>query len=450
MKLSTLAAPLQGKILGPDVSYTGFSLDSRHIKPGQLFIAILGDRFDGHDFIKLAKQQGAAAALVDRPMAIDLPLLQVLDTRKALGALAKYHRHQFSIPIIALTGSCGKTTTKQMIVAILHESGPVLTNHKNFNNDIGVPLTLLNLTAEHRYAVIEMGANHLGEIAYLSQMTNPDVALITNIEPAHLQGFGSMAGIAQAKAEIFSGLPEKGVAVINADDNFAPTWQKQLASYRVVGFGLSNKADFFATHIQMDAQGKASFILHTPCGEECTIGLTLPGQHHVMNALAAAAAASQLGVGLAEIKAGLEKAQPVPGRINIITTKTGATIIDDSYNANPSSVAAGLKLLAHYPGRHIFVMGDMSELGENADRYHREIGQLAKELNLEEVYTCGALSALTAEEFGANAKHYTYQEELIPVLKRSLQNKVTVLIKGSRSARMDQVVAALTEDDALW
>jgi UDP-N-acetylmuramoyl-tripeptide--D-alanyl-D-alanine ligase len=449
VKLSTLAAQLQGRISGPDVNYTGFSLDSRHIKPGQLFIAIVGDKFDGHDFIELAKQRGAVAALVDRTMASDLPLLQVLDTRKALGALAQHHRNQFSVPIIGLTGSCGKTTTKEMIVAILSQSGPVLTNNKNFNNDIGVPLTLLNLTAQHRYAVIEMGANHLGEIAYLSQMTNPDVALITNIEPAHLQGFGSMAGIARAKAEIFSGLSATGVAVINADDSFSDTWQKQLAPYRVIRFGLSCQSNFSATSIKIDAQGKASFLLHAPSGEECLIGLTLPGQHHVMNALAAAAAASQLGVGLADIKAGLEKIQPVPGRINIIKTKIGATIIDDSYNANPSSVAAALKLLAHYPGRHIFVMGDMAELGENADCYHRQIGQLAKELNLEEVYTCGALSALTAEEFGVNAKHYANQEELISALKSRLQNKVTVLIKGSRSARMDQVVAALTEGDAL-
>lgn len=448
MKLSTLAAQLRGKILGADVDYTGFSLDSRHIKPGQLFIAILGDQFDGHDFIELAKQRGAAAAMVERPMLSDLPLLQVLDTRKALGALAKYHRHQFSIPIIALTGSCGKTTTKEMIVAILNESGSVLTNNKNFNNDIGVPLTLLNLTAQHRYAVIEMGANHLGEIAYLSQMVNPDVALITNIEPAHLQGFGSMAGIARAKAEIFSGLSVEGTAVINADDSFSNKWQQQLASYRVVRFGLSKKSDFSATHIQVDAQGKATFLLHASRGEECRVGLTLPGQHHVMNALAAAAAASQLGAELADIKSGLEKTQPVPGRVNVIKTKTGATIIDDSYNANPSSVAAGLKLLAHYPGRRILVMGDMGELGENADRYHREVGQLAKELNVEEVYTCGALSALTAEAFGVKAKHYANQEELIVALKLKLQSKVTVLIKGSRSARMDKVAAALTKGDA--
>jgi UDP-N-acetylmuramoyl-tripeptide--D-alanyl-D-alanine ligase len=446
VKLSALAVLLQAKISGPDVDYTGLSLDSRHIKPGQLFIAVVGDKFDGHDFIALAKQQGAVAALVERPVAIDLPLLQVADTRKALGALAKHHRQQFSIPIIGLTGSCGKTTTKEMIVAILNQSGSVLSNYKNFNNEIGLPLTLLNLTAQHRYAVIEMGANHLGEIAYLSQMTNPDVALITNIEPAHLQGFGSMAGIAQAKAEIFSGLGAEGVAVINADDSFSNTWQKQLAPYRVVRFGLSCQSNFSATQVKIDAQGKASFILHTPSGEQCRINLTLPGQHHVMNALAAAAAASQLGVGLADIKVGLEQTQVVPGRVNVIKSKTGATIIDDSYNANPSSVAVALKLLAHYPGQHIFVMGDMGELGENADRYHRQIGKLAKELNLEEVYTCGALSALTAKAFGVKAKHYADQEALICALKPKLQDKVTILIKGSRSAKMDQVVAALTKE----
>lgn len=445
MKLSILATTTQGKLLGPDVNYTGLSLDSRSIKPQELFIAIRGEKFDGHNFIELAKQHGAAAAVVDHAIDTDLPLILVQDTRKVLGEIAKQYRSQFSIPIIALTGSCGKTTTKEMIRSILAEMGPVLTNFKNFNNDIGLPLTLLNLNAEHRYAVIEMGANHAGEIDYLTHITQPNVALITNIGPAHLQGFGSMVGVAQAKAEIFSGLVKNGVAIINADDKFANTLQKACASFRSVSFGLSDACDFSATNIQIDTDGKATFLLHAPCAKETMISLNLPGQHHVMNALAAAAAVSQVGIELSHIKSGLEKTQPVPGRVIVSKTKIGATLIDDSYNANPSSVAVALKLLAHYPGQRIFVMGDMGELGQNAVDYHRQIGQLAKELNIDDVYTCGNLSQETAKAFGANAKHYPNHQELILALKPHLQKNVTILIKGSRSAQMEKVAAALMD-----
>lgn len=447
MKLSILARNTQGKLLGPDVNYTGLSIDSRSIKPHELFIAIRGEKFDGHTFIELAKQRGAAGALVDHAIETDLPLVVVQDTRKALGELAKQHRREFSIPIIALTGSCGKTTTKEMIRSILAEVGPVLTNFKNFNNDIGLPLTLLNLTAQHCYAVIEMGANHAGEIKYLTHITQPNVALITNIGPAHLQGFGSIAGVAQAKAEIFSGLVKNGVAIINADDKFADTLQKECMPFRVVRFGLSDVTDFFATNIQMDVDGKTSFLLHAPNGKEMMISLSLPGQHHVLNALAAAAAASQVGIELPLIKSGLEKMQPVPGRVIVSKTKVGATLIDDSYNANPSSVAVALKLLAHYSGQRIFVMGDMGELGQNAVDYHRQIGQLAKELNIDDVYTCGDLSKETAKAFGANAKHYPNHQELILALKPHLQENVTILIKGSRSAQMEKVAAALMDTD---
>lgn len=447
MKLSKLAENIQGVHLGPDVDYKGISLDTRSIKPNDLFIAIRGERFDGHDFIELAKQQGAAAAMVDHAIDIDFPLLVVQDTRKALGELAKQHRQQFSIPIIALTGSCGKTTTKEMIRSILAEAGPVLTNFKNFNNDIGVPLTLLNLTAQHRYAVIEMGANHLGEIAYLTQITQPNVALVTNIGPAHLQGFGSMAGIAQAKSEIFSGLANEGVAIINADDKFTDVLQKASAAFRRVNFGLAETCDFSASNIQVDADGNASFLLHAPNGKEMMLKLNLPGEHHVMNALAAAAATSQVGIELAQIKSGLEKTEAVPGRMLVSKTKLGMTLIDDSYNANPSSVAVALNLLAHYPRQRIFVMGDMGELGQNALNYHREMGQLAKNLHIDFVYTCGTLTQETAKAFGANAKHFANHSELILALKRNLPKNATILIKGSRSAQMEKVAMALLDTD---
>jgi UDP-N-acetylmuramoyl-tripeptide--D-alanyl-D-alanine ligase len=445
VKLSTVANRLQGKLLGSDGDYIGLSLDSRCIKPHELFVAIRGEQFDGHHFIERVKQSGAAAAIVDQVIETDLPLVLVQDTRKALGELAKQHRSQFSIPVIALTGSCGKTTTKEMIRSILAEVGPVLTNFKNFNNEIGLPLTLLNLNAEHHYAVIEMGANHAGEIEYLTQITQPNVALVTNIGPAHLQGFGSMAGIAQAKAEIFSGLVKKGVAIINADDKFTDVLQKACTDFRCVSFGLSETYDFFATNIQINTDGKATFLLHTPCRKEMMIRLNLPGQHQVMNALAAVAAASQVGIELSFIKSGLEKAQPVPGRAIVSTTKIGVTLIDDSYNANPSSVAVALKLLAHYTGLRIFVMGDMGELGKNAVDYHRQIGELAKELNIDEVYTYGDLSKETAKAFGANGKHYSNHQKLVLALKLRLQEKVTILIKGSRTAQMEKVARALMD-----
>jgi UDP-N-acetylmuramoyl-tripeptide--D-alanyl-D-alanine ligase len=442
VKLSRLASLVQGQLIGPDLSYTSVSLDSRTLKAGALFIALSGDSFDGHSFIEQAKAQGAVAALVDRPVSTALSLVRVRDTRKALGQLAAAHRAQFSMPIIALTGSCGKTTTKEMLRAILSEMGAVLASSKNFNNDIGVPLTLLGLTAQHRFAVIEMGANHSGEIAYLSQMTKPDIALITNIGPAHLQGFGSIDEVAQAKSEIFLGLSGQGIAVINADDVFEKRWQDRLANHTVVRFGLKQKADFSACKIYLDAQGRAQFMLVTPKGK-IAIHLALPGQHNLLNALAAAAAAEQVGASLEAIKAGLEKMSDVPGRLAIVKTKTGASIIDDTYNANPSSVSVALQLLAHYPGRHVFVMGDMGELGHDAEYYHRQMGQLAKELKIEYVYTCGELTALTVQAFGSSGKHYSRQEDLIQALKPLLQKDVTLLIKGSRSAQMEKVVAAL-------
>lgn len=434
---------LKGKLIGPDVNYTDISLDSRRIKPHELFVAIRGQQFDGHHFINLAQQKGAAAAVVEEVVETDLPLVIVKDTRKALGELAKQHRCQFSIPIIALTGSSGKTTTREMIRSILAEVGPVLTNFKNFNNDIGLPLTLLNLNAEHRYAVIEMGANHAGEIEYLTHITQPDIALITNIGPAHLQGFGSIVRVAQAKAEIFLGLAKKGVAILNAADNCIDILEKACAHFRRVNFGLTQNCDFSARHIQLDKAGRATFVLQISSGEEITIRLNCPGQHHVMNALAAAATAYQVGVDLSIIQSGLEKMQPLPGRVISSSTKTGATLIDDSYNANPSSVAAALSLLAHYKGLRIFVMGDMSELGEKAIAYHRQIGELAKVLAIDKVYTCGDLSKETAKAFGAEGKHYSNHQKLILALKPYLQKNVTVLIKGSRHAQMEKVATAL-------
>jgi len=444
VKLSTLASRLKGTLLGADAHYKGISVDSRSIKPHELFIALRGKQYDGHHYVGEAQQHGAAAAVVEEVIETDLPLVLVEDTRKALGELAKHHRRQFSIPIIGLTGSCGKTTTREMIRSILAEMGPVLANFKNFNNAIGLPLTLLHLTAEHRYAVIEMGANHAGEIDYLTHITQPDIALITNIGPAHLQGFGSILRVAEAKAEIFSGLAQKGVAILNAADNHRDILEKASAQYRRVNFGLTQNCDFYARQIQLDKTGRPTFLL-VSSGEEIIIRLNLSGQHHVMNALAAAAVARQVGVEFSVIQSGLEKMQPLSGRVINRTTKTGATLIDDSYNANPSSVAAALKLLAHYKGLRILVLGDMSELGKSAGAYHRQMGELAKALTIDKVYTCGDLSEETAKAFGAHGKHYSNHQKLILALKPDVQKNVTILIKGSRNAQMEKVAAALMD-----
>jgi UDP-N-acetylmuramoyl-tripeptide--D-alanyl-D-alanine ligase len=444
VELSTLAHLLQGQLIGQAGHYTSISLDSRSIKAGELFIAISGEHFDGHAFIEQAKNHGAVAALVEKVVPSDIPLICVADTRKALGKLAQIHREQFALPIIGLTGSCGKTTSKEMLRAILSERGSVLASSKSFNNDIGVPLTLLELTTQHQFAVIEMGANHLGEIAHLSQITKPDIALITNIAPAHLEGFGSIERVAEAKSEIFLGLAPDGVAIINGDDHFESTWKHRLTHHKIIHFGLNTRADFSAKNVHLDSQGRVQFILLTPSGE-ISIHLLLAGEHNLLNALAAAATASQVGASLNDIKTGLEKIQSVPGRAMVLESKSGATVIDDTYNANPRSVAAALQLLAHYPGEHIFVMGDMAELGDNAAYYHQEIGRLAKKLSIEHLYACGQLTTLTIQAFGPSGKHYASQETLIKALKPLVQKGVSILIKGSRLAHMEKVVRALVD-----
>jgi len=445
MKLSELSTLVDGQLIGQDAVFESISTDSRHINPGELFIAVAGDQFDGHDFIAQAQARGAIAALVSRDVQCEIPLVKVSDTRKALGQLAAKRREQFPIPLVALTGSCGKTTTKEMLRSILSVCGETLANIKSFNNDLGVPLTLLQLTAQHQYAVIEMGANHPGEIAYLTQLAKPNVALITNIAPAHLQGFGSIEGVAKAKSEIFNGLTQDGTAIINADDNFAE-WLRDILKNRqqVWSFGVRNKADFYVKEIGSDETGRFSFVLCSPQGE-IDIKLPLAGQHNVLNALTAAAASMAVGATLQAIKQGLEQVSPVPGRLVIQQGRVGACVIDDTYNANPASVAAALQVLSQRSGERIFVFGGMGELGDNASDYHTQIGELAKQLRIERVYTCGELAKFTAEAFGNSGYHFSGQDELIKELQSVMQPEMTILVKGSRSTKMENVVAALVE-----
>ncbi len=442
LALSQINLVLNGQLINKDAEFNFVSTDSRTLKPGQLFIALVGPNFDGHQFLEAVKNKGAAAAIVSKAVKVDLPLLQVVDTHKALGELAAWHRKQLQLPIVALTGSCGKTTVKEMIHSILAECGSTLASEGTLNNDIGVPLSLLKLQPEHQYAVIEMGANHLGEIAYLTHLTQPTVALINNIAPAHLAGFGSVEGVAQAKAEIFAGLDKAGVALINADDPFAAWLKQKLVDKKIITFGIDNTADFQAHSLNASQEGHFSFVLTTKDGE-IVIRLPLLGRHNVLNAAAAAAASYAVGASLSAIKTGLEKMQPVNGRLVMRQGQAGARVFDDTYNANPFSVRAALQVLANYKGERVFVLGDMGELGDSAEQHHSDIGLLAKQLGINKLYAWGKLSQVAAKAFGEGAYYFEDKTKLSDAVRGVLNADVTVLVKGSRSAKMEQVVAAL-------
>ncbi len=440
--LSEAAAAVEGVLHGADCRFTGASMDSRKVAAEELFIALPGTRVDGHDFLEVARAQGAAAALVERKVDDPLPQIVVADARLALGRLAAWWRTHYTCPMVGLTGSNGKTTVKELLAAILERCGPTLATLGNLNNDIGLPLTLLRLRATHRFAVIEMGANHPGEIAYLTRIAQPDVALINNAGPAHLEGFGTVEGVAHAKGEIFSGLGKQGIAVINADDTHAALWESIAAAHRIMRFGLLHSAQVSAQW-EGDASG-SRLHLHTPAG---TVHATLhlPGQHNVMNALAAATAAFAVNVKLPDIALGLESARGAPGRMQTKPGRNHACIIDDTYNANPASVQAALEVLSACHGRRVLVLGDLAELGDDKVALHRKIGSAAAAAGIDALYTVGVLSAHAATAFGGEHRHFANQEELMANLIPMLALGVTVLVKGSRSAHMERVVGALTE-----
>ncbi len=444
MKLSQAAKLLQGQLIGDDIEFGGISTDTRTLHPGDLFIALQGPNFDGHDFITAAVSKQAAAVMTHKAVTSALSTLQVADTLNALGQLAAYHRQQFTLPIIGITGSCGKTTTRALTASILTAYGNTLFSESSYNNAIGVPLTLMRLRPEHQYAVIEMGANHFGEIAYLTHLAKPTVALITNAAAAHLEGFGSIDGVCKAKGEIFQGLPATGIGILNADDPHCADWEKILIGIgkRVLHFSLTKPVDVYAKHIHINAEGKPRFTLFTPLGET-RIQLPLLGQHNVANALAAATVAYAVNAPLTAIKAGLENATAVKKRLNIHRIANGVQIIDDSYNANPLSVQAAITTLAQYPGEKILVLGDMRELGENAEVYHQAIGTAAQHAGINRLYTYGNFSAAATTAFGAQAQHFTNQDALIAALKTQLSPSTTVLVKGSLSMGMSRVVEAL-------
>lgn len=449
MLLSEAAKVMQATLMGPDAMFSSVGTDSRNITKGQLFVALKGDHFDGHDYAELAIKQGAAAVLVSHHMSCAEPALMVRDTCLALGRLAAYWRNQFAIPVVAITGSNGKTTVKEMLASILkaasHQPDEVLATAGNLNNHIGLPLTLLKLNQQHHYAVVEMGMNHTGEISYLSHIGRPTVALINNAGSAHIGELGSVEAIAKAKAEIFEGLSEGGIAIINADDAFAPLWTTLSGNHQKMTFGLENKADVAATY-RLEASASALEI-KTPQGV-VNVQLPAPGKHNVLNALAATTAALSLGVPLNIIAAGLESYAGVKGRLQALVGINGALVIDDTYNANPMSMKVAIDVLMAKAGKKLLVLGDMGELGDNAADLHAEIGSYAKAAGVDALFTLGNLSQSMSAAFGGGAKHYLDPQVLVADLIANMRTGVNVLVKGSRFMAMERVVNKIVIEPA--
>ncbi|MCR8923692.1 UDP-N-acetylmuramoyl-tripeptide--D-alanyl-D-alanine ligase [Dasania sp. GY-MA-18] len=441
MKLSQLNTVLAGELTA-DAEVHTICTDSRALKAGDCFVALSGEHFDANQFVASAAQQQAVAAIVSQRQPVDIPQLVVADTRLALGQIAAMQRQAFNKPVIALTGSAGKTTTKEMLASIMAQRGAVLATQGNLNNEIGVPLTLLQLQPQHDCAVIEMGAAKKADIAYLCQFAQPTIAIVTNALQAHLAGFGSTDVVAQTKGEIYLGLAEQDTAVINIDSEYAELWQQQAAKAQRISFSLHNsQADVFASAIKTAAQ-YTEFNLHA-CGQHCAIRLPLLGKHNVANALAAAAAALAAGASLAEIKTGLQNMHAVAGRLNVIAVNDGLTLIDDSYNANPDAVQAAIDVLAQSEQPRCLVLGAMAELGEHEQALHRQMGSYCRSKNIDHVVAVGPWANDVAAGFGEGAVAFASIEALqqagLPYCQQG-----TVLVKGSRSSHMERVVEIIT------
>lgn len=447
MMLSEIAKAVNGQMLGADTEVFSVGSDSRNIIKNQLFVAIKGEKFDGNTYAAEAIKQGAAAVLVSNSQTEARPAVLVKESRLALGLLAKHWRNKFTLPLVAVTGSNGKTTVKEMIAAILSVNNKnVLATQGNLNNDIGMPMTLLKIRKEHAYAVIEMGMSHLQEIDYLTRIAQPTVAVINNAGTAHIGELGSRENIAKAKSEIFAGLHNDGVAVINADDEFADYWKSLNQVRKIITFGLSKAADVSATY---QTSGNLTHVsLKTPSGK-VEFNLAVLGVHNIQNALAASAVAVALGVEIIDIAKGLTGFGAVKGRLNWLAGFNGAVLIDDTYNANPDSMKAAIDVLANQNSNPqtstIFVMGDMGELGENAPQMHTDIGAYAKQKKINQLFTFGELSQLAAKEYGASAQHFSSIEVLVEAIKNKMKQSVTVLVKGSRFMQMERVVHQLLE-----
>ena len=441
--LSSAAACMQGRLVGEDREFAGISTDTRSLVSGQLFFALQGPNFNGEHFVGAARDRGAAGAVVATRTEDDIAQIQVDDARLALGRFASAWRNEHDVTVIGLTGSNGKTTLKELVAACLGHVAPTLATEGNLNNDIGVPLMMARIAPSHRFAVLEMGANHAGEIAYLASLARPDIVAITNAGPAHLEGFGSLDGVARAKGEILQDKVRPRVAVLNADDPYFGYWCSLVGDVRCISFGLGENADVRAVGIDLTPHG-SQFTMHVG-NDDVAVTLPLSGIHNVRNACAAAAVAHALGVPADDIRQGLQDVRRVGGRLEPLPGAGGATLFDDSYNANPVSVAAAAEFLAALPGENWLVLGDMKELGDDAAKLHREVGEAARTSGIDRLFAFGDLARNAAEGFGNRGRTYATLEALIDDLEAGLGPDVNVLVKGSRSMRMERVVAALRD-----
>jgi UDP-N-acetylmuramoyl-tripeptide--D-alanyl-D-alanine ligase len=441
MRLSQMAAWLNISI-DVDVEISGVCIDTRQLKPQQLFVAFPGEKVDGHDYVKMALEKGASAVMVIRQLAdVNVPQLVVKDSLQALTTLAQCYRNQLKCKVMALTGSNGKTSVKEMLAQIMPQSA--FASKGNFNNHLGVPINILNVPEHCEYAVFELGANQKGDIALTAGLVKPDVALINNIGPAHLGGFGSIDGVAIAKGEIYDALQSQGFAIVNDDDAYAHFWDEQLLDVQVLRYSSEHPADVWASDIVLLPSGCYRFQLHA-AGQEQTVELRVPGRHQMQNALAAAAMASALSISFAQIAQGLMRFTGVGGRLNIMVGHHEATVIDDTYNANLASVQAGLEVLAKREGEKILVIGDLAELGEFVEAQHAQIGEIARKLGIHKLFAVGQSTPSSVAAFGEGGYHFPSQEALVAQLRKCLHKQVNVLVKGSRSSRMEEVVKQIS------
>ncbi len=450
--LRELAQPLRAQLHGSDCEIRRVSTDSRDITAGDLFVALRGERFDGHDYLPQVHAAGASAAVVVSPSSVALPQLQVTDTQRALGGVGQYNRNLYTGALVAITGSSGKTTVKNMVCAVLSRAGETLATRGNFNNEIGVPLTLLRLHPQVEYAVVEMGAARGGDIRYLCELGKPNIAVLLNAMPAHLEGFGSIEDVAQAKGEIFDDLRSDDCAVINADQPWAKAWRKRAGDASVLDFGLHAPAAITAREIQLRGIEGVSFTASTPSGD-IVVRLALPGEHNVANALAAIAVGLACGLNLSAIRDGLESLHAVAGRLRVVRAASGARVIDDCYNANPGSVRAAIDTLAGSTGHRTLVLGAMLELGDDSAALHAEIGAYAKAAGVEQLWGVGPELAPTVEAFGPGGQLFVSMGELLETLCGGTRTGVefdaddTVLVKGSRGAGMERVLEVLVPEN---
>lgn len=442
MALSELAAPIDGVLLGDDQQITGVSTDSRKIAAGDLFVALVGPNFDGHEFIEQVAEQGAVGVVTSQDVETSLSQLRVEDTLKALGRIGGFNRSLYAGKLLAVTGSSGKTSVKNMLEAVFLQAGQTIATLGNFNNEVGVPKTLLRLHPGVEYAVVEMGAGKAGDIAWLCELGKPQVAMLLNAMPAHLEGFGSLEGVAAAKGEIFDGLTEGDVAIINADQPWAKQWRKRAGDASILDFSLESPAAITARDVSLNGFEGVSFTASTPQGD-VAIRLGLPGRHNVANALVAIAAGLASQIPLTKIRDGLQSVLPTEGRLHAAQTATGATVIDDCYNANPGSVRAAIEMLASCKGTLTLVLGAMRELGDDAAAMHAEIGEFAAAAGIDRLVAVGEELLPAVESFGEHAQWYADREQAISALQSNLGGSDTVLIKGSRSVGMEKILHAL-------